>query len=323
MKQRTLGEGGPRVSAIGFGAMVLSPGVYGEVDDQVSIATLQRGIDLGLTLIDTAFAYGGGHSEELVGRAVRGRRDQVALATKGGLAFGASGPGTTAGRSRCARTWRPACGGSAPPTSTSTTCTPPIRKCRSRRASARWRGSSRKARSASWASRTCRSSRCGGRTRPTACTRRRTSTRSSTAGRTRKAASRRCARSASASSPTARSARVSSAARSRIASPRATSAPTPRAFKASRWARCRHSANGSAPSLTRRGSRPRRWRSPGCCIALPSSCRNPDPQSQEPGGEPRGGGGRVEPALLERLDKAFPPDASMGARRGNRALANH
>lgn len=92
MKQRTLGKDGPRVSAIGFGAMVLSPGIYGEVDDQVSIATLQRGIDVGLTLIDTAFAYGGGHNEELIGRAVRGRRDQVVLATKGGLAFGASGP---------------------------------------------------------------------------------------------------------------------------------------------------------------------------------------------------------------------------------------
>ena len=83
---RTLGDG-LEVSAIGFGAMVIAPGIYGETDDRESLATLRRAIDLGVTLIDTADVYGMGHSERLVGEAVAGRRDEVAIATK----FGAGG----------------------------------------------------------------------------------------------------------------------------------------------------------------------------------------------------------------------------------------
>ncbi len=92
MKRRTLGKDGPTVSAIGYGAMVLSPGVYGGVSDDASLETLRYALDHGVTLIDTAFAYGGGHNEELVGRAVRGRRESVTLATKGGLSFEAGRP---------------------------------------------------------------------------------------------------------------------------------------------------------------------------------------------------------------------------------------
>jgi aryl-alcohol dehydrogenase-like predicted oxidoreductase len=83
MRYRQIGKEGLSVSAIGFGAMSIG-GVYGPADDGESIATLQRALDLGITLIDTADVYGGGHSEELVGRAIQGRRDQVVLATKFG-----------------------------------------------------------------------------------------------------------------------------------------------------------------------------------------------------------------------------------------------
>jgi len=83
MRYRQLGNGGLTVSAIGFGAMSIA-GVYGAADDAESIATVRRALDLGVTLIDTADIYGGGHSEELIGRAIRGRRDEVVLATKFG-----------------------------------------------------------------------------------------------------------------------------------------------------------------------------------------------------------------------------------------------
>ena len=85
MEYRKLGTNGPEVSALGLGTMGMSPGLYGEVDDEESVATINRALDLGITLIDTANVYGAGHNEELVGRAVRGRRDEVVLATKFGI----------------------------------------------------------------------------------------------------------------------------------------------------------------------------------------------------------------------------------------------
>ena len=85
MKLRQLGTDGPQVSAVGYGAMVVSPGVYGEVDDAESLRTLRSALDAGTTFLDTARLYGEGHNEQLVGRAIAGRRDQVVLATKGGL----------------------------------------------------------------------------------------------------------------------------------------------------------------------------------------------------------------------------------------------
>ncbi|GGS76912.1 aldo/keto reductase [Streptomyces cinerochromogenes] len=80
---RYLGE--LAVSAQGLGCMGMSHG-YGAADDAQSIATLNRALDLGVTLLDTADFYGSGHNEELVGRAVAGRRDEVVLATKFGFA---------------------------------------------------------------------------------------------------------------------------------------------------------------------------------------------------------------------------------------------
>ncbi|TDO55080.1 aryl-alcohol dehydrogenase-like predicted oxidoreductase [Kribbella sp. VKM Ac-2571] len=78
--------GGLDVPAIGFGAMVLSPGMYGDIDDDRAVAALDAAIGAGGTFIDTSDAYGDdGHNEKVVGRAIRGRRDEVTVATKFGL----------------------------------------------------------------------------------------------------------------------------------------------------------------------------------------------------------------------------------------------
>src|SRR2546430_12543947 len=88
--------GGLDVSRIGLGAMTMA-GVYttgAGLDDDESIRTIHRALDLGVTHIDTAEIYGPFHSEELVGRAIRDRRDQVVVATKFGLvSHSGGGPG--------------------------------------------------------------------------------------------------------------------------------------------------------------------------------------------------------------------------------------
>ena len=87
MKQRKLGRNGPMVSVMGLGCMGMSD-FYGHRDDQESIATIHRALDLEVNLLDTADVYGPFTNEELVGRAIRGRRDQVFLATKFGIVRG-------------------------------------------------------------------------------------------------------------------------------------------------------------------------------------------------------------------------------------------
>jgi aryl-alcohol dehydrogenase-like predicted oxidoreductase len=83
---RKLGPQGLEVSSIGLGCMGMSQS-YGVPDDQESIATLHRAVELGVSFLDTAEAYGPFTNEELLGRALRGRREQVVLATKFGFRF--------------------------------------------------------------------------------------------------------------------------------------------------------------------------------------------------------------------------------------------
>jgi aryl-alcohol dehydrogenase-like predicted oxidoreductase len=83
MHYRRLGSSALAVSATGLGCMSMS-GVYGKGDDAESIAVIHRALDLGVNFLDTSDMYGWGHNEELVGRAIRGRREQVVLATKFG-----------------------------------------------------------------------------------------------------------------------------------------------------------------------------------------------------------------------------------------------
>jgi aryl-alcohol dehydrogenase-like predicted oxidoreductase len=91
MKTRTLGKdkAALQVPAVGLGCMSMTP-IYGTPDPQSAVDTIHRAIDLGVAFLDTADAYAGGKNEELVGQAIKGKRDKVILATKFGN-FGVKG----------------------------------------------------------------------------------------------------------------------------------------------------------------------------------------------------------------------------------------
>lgn len=90
MQTRKLGKNGPDVSALGLGCMGMSE-FYGGRDEDRSLATIHSALDLGINFLDTADMYGIGRNEELVGRAIRGLRDRVVLATKFGNVRGSDG----------------------------------------------------------------------------------------------------------------------------------------------------------------------------------------------------------------------------------------
>jgi aryl-alcohol dehydrogenase-like predicted oxidoreductase len=90
IEQRALGTQGLKVSALGLGCMGMSD-FYGTPDDTESIATIHRALELGVTFLDTADVYGPRTNEELVGRAIKDRRDRVILATKFGNVRGPDG----------------------------------------------------------------------------------------------------------------------------------------------------------------------------------------------------------------------------------------
>src|SRR3977135_872863 len=95
MQTRTLGRNGPTVSALGLGCMGMSE-YYGARDDGEALAPLQRALERGVSFLDTADAYGPYTNEELVGRALRGRRDAAFLASKFGFVRDAANPAARA-----------------------------------------------------------------------------------------------------------------------------------------------------------------------------------------------------------------------------------
>ncbi|MFI6697058.1 aldo/keto reductase [Streptomyces sp. NPDC050433] len=118
MKKRTLGRGGPEIGPLGFGCWAIGgewwnrdgdPLGWGAVDDDESVAAIRRALELGVSFFDTADAYGAGHSERVLGRAIAGRRDEVVIATKWGSSFDeatrtSTGPVTTPAYARQALT---------------------------------------------------------------------------------------------------------------------------------------------------------------------------------------------------------------------------
>ena len=92
MQYRELGNSDLKVSAIGLGCMSMS-GTYGKSDDAESIDVIHHALDLGVNFLDSSDMYGWGHNEELLGRALKGRRDQVVLTTKFGQVQSADGKG--------------------------------------------------------------------------------------------------------------------------------------------------------------------------------------------------------------------------------------
>jgi aryl-alcohol dehydrogenase-like predicted oxidoreductase len=144
MKRRTLGDGF-ELSAIGLGCMGMSE-FYGESNDEDSIATIRRALDIGVSFLDTSDMYGSGHNENLVGRAVAGRREEAQIATKFGIRRDGGERRIDNSPEWIREACEGSCAGSASIGSISTTCTAALPTCRSRRASEQWRSSSARAR---------------------------------------------------------------------------------------------------------------------------------------------------------------------------------
>lgn len=94
IEKRQLGTSGATIGCLGYGAMVLE-GYYGASDDSQGIQTIRHAIDAGMNMIDTADAYGNGHNETLVGKALQSRRENAFVCTKFGIVFDADETGTS------------------------------------------------------------------------------------------------------------------------------------------------------------------------------------------------------------------------------------
>ncbi|MCF6238933.1 MAG: aldo/keto reductase, partial [Candidatus Marinimicrobia bacterium] len=98
MQYTKLGQRGPRISTIGFGAWAIGGMNWGPTDDQVSLKALHTALDAGVTFIDTADVYGFGHSEDLIAQVIKERgKGDVIIATKAGNDFYYAGEETDAG----------------------------------------------------------------------------------------------------------------------------------------------------------------------------------------------------------------------------------
>ena len=146
MEQRKLGTQGLEVSALGLGCMGMSDfyGTAEERDEREAIATIDRAAELGVTMLDTADMYGPFTNEQLVGKALTGRRDQYVVATKFGFERQARrlADHQRPARSTCIAHATRRSSASTSTSSTSTTSTGSIARCPSRRRSARWPSSS-------------------------------------------------------------------------------------------------------------------------------------------------------------------------------------
>ena len=279
MNKRHLGS--LEVSALGLGCMGMSE-FYGGRDDAEAIATIHRALELGVTFLDTADMYGVGRNEELVGHAIRGRRDRSCSRPSSAMCAVEDGAflGINGGPTMCARPATPACGGSASRRSISITSIASTPKRRSRRRSGamaelvqagkvRHLGLSEAGtaddpprRTPSIRSRRCRPNiRCGAAIPKTRFC-------------------RPCANSASASCRTARSAAASSPGRSRastISPPTTTAATSPR-FQGENFAKNLDLvARDRGDRARRRAARRPSSRSPGCWRRATTSCRSPAP----------------------------------------------
>ena len=134
MLTRDIGQSGISASAVGLGTWAIGGWMWGGTDEQAAVAAIHAAIDEGVTLIDTAPAYGMGRSEEIVGKAINGRRDKVVLATKCGLVWHVQKGNyffsqqdkpvhRYLGRSRYAMSWKKVCVAWALTTSISTSPT--------------------------------------------------------------------------------------------------------------------------------------------------------------------------------------------------------
>src|SRR4051812_31605566 len=135
MDLRPLGRTGVQVSPLCLGTMMF--GAWGNPDHDDSIRVIHVALDAGINFVDTADVYSAGESEEIVGKALKGRRDDVVLATKFFMPMGED-PNMRGGSRRwIVRAVETRCAGWAPTTSTSTRCTAPSRASTSKRPSER------------------------------------------------------------------------------------------------------------------------------------------------------------------------------------------